>query len=293
MDGIEIIELDELKENKKKFPWGTIISFIVLILIIIGYFVYDIFFNREKIDKLFSVKQSTITINYNETYDLRKIFNLQNIQINDVYLNMKKNGIIDIDDFIIISGDKSGEVIFTATYKKQSYDITVIVTDGIELFERMSFLKNKVDMNKNSSKNVLEYLSLSNIDYDKIVFTTTDSNIAEVINGNIVTKNNEGNCKITATYNDMISEIIINIGNKYLYFIDNVELNTDSSYEIIEYLDYYNIALSNIVYKISDQSLVNIENGKIITSSKEGKTKISASYGDLYTEIVIDVNKVQ
>lgn len=43
MDNVEIVELDTKPVVKNKIPWGTIIVFIVLILLIGGYFIYDIF----------------------------------------------------------------------------------------------------------------------------------------------------------------------------------------------------------------------------------------------------------
>lgn len=287
MEEIEIIDI-KIPENNK-FPVGRLIAFLILILLIIGFFVYDIFFNKEVIERTFSFKNESITMNFNSVYDIDDLLNLTNLTVNDMKFTIN-NSLIYIDNYQLISKNTVGEVILTATYKDITDTIKIIIDDGIDKSIKLVFLKNSIDLNKNSRKNIHNYLKIQNINREDIVFSSSDTEVVNIVDGNIITSDVEGSSVVTAKYNDLETNIEIVVGNKYLYFNEEeVILDKNSKYEINDYLDVFGVNTNNIVYKVNDLSILYLESGEIFTRSKEGKAVITATYGDLEAKLNIIV----
>ena len=287
MEEIEIIDI-KIPENNK-FPVGRLIAFLILILLIIGFFVYDIFFNKEVIERTFSFKDESIIMNFNSVYDIDDLLNLTNLNVNDMEFTIN-NSLIYIDNYQLISKNTVGEVILTATYKDITDTIKIIIDDGIDKSIKLVFLKNSIDLNKNSRKNIHDYLKIQNINREDIVFSSSDTEVVNIVDGNIITSDVEGSSVVTAKYNDLETNIEIVVGNKYLYFNEEeVILDKNSKYEINDYLDVFGVNTNNIVYKVNDLSILYLESGEIFTRSKEGKAVIIATYGDLEAKLNIIV----
>ena len=175
MDNVEIVELDTKPVVKNKIPWGTIIVFIVLILLIGGYFIYDIFFYKEKVEVSFSFKNDSITMGLNSAYDLKDTIDFTNLGIESITFVLSDNQIVSLENNALISNTKVGEVTLTATYKDIVRTMNVIVSDGTE---------------KNN-----------------IVFKSSDNSLAYVDNGSIITRDKSGECTLKATIGDLDTEV--------------------------------------------------------------------------------------
>lgn len=289
MDNVEIVELDTKPVVKNKIPWGTIIVFIVLILLIGGYFIYDIFFNKEKVEVSFSFKNDSITMGLNSAYDLKDNIDFTNLGIESITFVLNDNQIVSLENNALISNTKVGEVTLTATYKDIVRTMNVIVSDGTDKTLSLKFLRSSIDLNDNSSKNVYEYLYLKNIDKSSVVFSSSDSTVAYIIGDNIITKGN-GETVISAKFGDITSSMKVVVGKKYLKFKDSeINLNNNSNTSVYDFLNMLGIEKNNIVFKSSDNSLVYVDNGSIITRDKSGECTLKATIGDLDTEVKVVV----
>ena len=265
-------------------------SFVILILGIVLFFVYDKFLKKEKVETIFDLRQEQIIMNYNQVYDLSNIVILKNIEQKELNIISSDTNLITIDNYKLISGNIDGEVNIILTYKKITKNLKVTINDGIDRTPKLLFLKNKIDLNKNYSKDIYDYLSVKNIDIEKIEFVSTNTNVAEVKNGKIDTFEKEGTAIIKAKYNDLETQFKIVVGSKYLYFKETeIILEKKKKYLITDYIDSLNVENTNIIYKINDLSIVYIEDGKLRTREKDGETIITASVGDLVTKAKIIV----
>ena len=289
MDNVEIVELDTKPVVKNKIPWGTIIVFIVLILLIGGYFIYDIFFNKEKVEVSFSFKNDSITMGLNSAYDLKDNIDFTNLGIESITFVLSDNQIVSLENNALISNTKVGEVTLTATYKDIVRTMNVIVSDGTDKTLSLKFLRSSIDLNDNSSKNVYKYLDLKNIDKSSVVFSSSDSTVAYISGDNIITKGN-GETVISAKFDDITSSMKVVVGKKYLKFKDSeINLNNNSNTSVYDFLNMLGIEKNNIVFKSSDNSLVYVDNGSIITRDKSGECTLKATIGDLDTEVKVVV----
>ena len=290
MDNVEIVDIKIPENNNEKFPIGTIMVFVILILGIVLFFVYDKFLKKEKVETIFDLRQEQIIMNYNQVYDLSNIVILKNIEQKELNIISSDTNLITIDNYKLISGNIDGEVNIILTYKKITKNLKVTINDGIDRTPKLLFLKNKIDLNKNYSKDIYDYLSVKNIDIEKIEFVSTNTNVAEVKNGKIDTFEKEGTAIIKAKYNDLETQFKIVVGSKYLYFKETeIILEKKKKYLITDYIDSLNVENTNIIYKINDLSIVYIEDGKLRTREKDGETIITASVGDLVTKAKIIV----
>lgn len=287
MDDIEIVELDT-NVVKNKIPWGTIIPFIVLLLIIGVYFIYDIFFKKENIVVDFNFKEESITMNYNSVYELKDNMAFENLDVNDIHFSIN-NDIVKLETNALISSMVDGEVLVTATYKNINRTMKVIVSSGIDTSISLNFLRNYIDLNKNGTKDIYEYLSIKNIDKSSIKFSSTNSTVAYVSDGKIISLD-EGETIIKAMYDEYETSIKVVVGDKYLLFKESeIVLESNKKYDVFEYLDMSDVEKTNIIFKSTDNSVSYVENNDIVTRGKKGECILSAEYLDLYTEIKIVV----
>ena len=290
MDDIEIVDIKIPENNNQRLPIGTIIVFVCLILGIVLFFVYDRFFKKENIERSFNLNQEQFAMTYNQVYNLSNLIILTNLELSNLQVTSSDNNIITIDNYNLISGNIDGEVNITITYKTITKNLKVIVNDGVDRTPKLSFSKNNIDLNKNFSKNIYDYLNIRNLDKNEILFSSSNIEVADVIDGKIVTFEKDGIAIIKAKYYDLESEIKIVIGNKYLYFKEEeFVLVKNSRYSITDYIDSLNIEMSNIIYKVDDLSVLYITDGQINTRNKNGEAIITVTSGDLVSKTKIIV----
>ena len=286
MDNIEIVDIKIPEDNNQKLPIGTIMVFVCLMLGIVAFFIYDKFLKKENIERNFNLNTEQITMSYNQVYDLSNVIKLNNLEKSDLKITSNNTNLIYIDNYSLISRENSGEVNISITYKKIVKNLKVTINDGIDRNPKISFTRNKIDLNINYSKSIYDYLNIKNINKEDIEFTSSNPLVAEIINGEIVTFDNDGTTTIKAKYNELEAELKIVVGNKYLYFKEeSFVLEKNKTYFINDYIESLNIELTNIVYKVDDLSILYIEDGKIKTREKSGEAIITATNDELVSKV--------
>lgn len=286
MDNIEIVDIKIPEDNNQKLPIGTIMVFVCLMLGIVAFFIYDKFLKKENIERNFNLNTEQITMSYNQVYDLSNVIKLNNLEKSDLKITSNNTNLIYIDNYSLISRENSGEVNISITYKKIVKNLKVTINDGIDRNPKISFTRNKIDLNINYSKSIYDYLNIKNINKEDIEFTSSNPLVAEIINGKIVTLDNDGTTTIKAKYNELEAELKIVVGNKYLYFKEEIfVLEKNKTYFINDYIESLNIELTNIVYKVDDLSILYIEDGKIKTREKSGEAIITATNDELVSKV--------
>lgn len=286
MDNIEIVDIKIPEDNNQKLPIGTIMVFVCLMLGIVAFFIYDKFLKKENIERNFNLNTEQITMSYNQVYDLSNVIKLNNLEKSDLKITSNNTNLIYIDNYSLISRENSGEVNISITYKKIVKNLKVTINDGIDRNPKISFNRNKIDLNINYSKSIYDYLNIKNINKEDIEFTSSNPLVAEIINGKIVTLDNDGTTTIKAKYNELEAELKIVVGNKYLYFKEEIfVLEKNKTYFINDYIESLNIELTNIVYKVDDLSILYIEDGKIKTREKSGEAIITATNDELVSKV--------
>lgn len=119
--------MEEFKENKSAII--TIVCFALIILGIVGYFVYDSFFKTNKIEKKFDITFSEVNLKVNEVKDIKNYITLENVELNEITFTSSDKDIAYIEDTSIVAPSKEGIATITATYKKIVKKITIKVGD--------------------------------------------------------------------------------------------------------------------------------------------------------------------
>lgn len=109
----------------------TIICFSLIIIGIVGYFVYDKFIKSNKIEKSFEISISEISLKINEVKDIKDYIELQNIELSDLSFTSSDKDIAYMEDTNIVAPSKEGVATITATYKKIVKKIIVTVGDAL------------------------------------------------------------------------------------------------------------------------------------------------------------------
>lgn len=171
----------------------------------------------------------------------------------------------------------------------QDFSITVLPLTGTITFKENTFY-----LIRDLYYDIEFEISPSTIHESNVVWRSSNPDVATVVNGR-VTGLKIGKTTITATLDNHVEtmELFVTVPLKKMEFNpDKIVLEIDETRNIpqIIYVPYDTTTQKNIKYTVSDNSIVQLEDG-IITGLKEGETSIIAKVNDIEAKLEVTVKR--
>ena len=162
----------------------------------------------------------------------------------------------------------------------------------LETINSIEFLQDEVEIEEGNSLKLDYKYNLE--DGASIEWKSSDTSIVEVDATGIITAKSEGQAIVTASYNDIVAQITVNVlkEKNRINFIEDVLNIVIGNMQDID-LNYHllnNATFEDINWNSSDTNIATVENGKI-TAISEGNVTITATYEDAEDTIEINVLK--
>lgn len=114
--------------EKNKGLTITIITFVFLIVGIIGYFTYDYIKTDNSVERKINFKSETLNLSLNETFDMRDYIDLVNVEYDSVKFTIDDKNIAIIDEHFLIVPKEIGETIIGAKYRNASDTLKIVIS---------------------------------------------------------------------------------------------------------------------------------------------------------------------
>ena len=180
----------------------------------------------------------------------------------------------------------------------KKYNFSDIIMNNTTIYAKLE-TKNKIEFLEDNLEIEAGYTVPLEYDYNLedgaiISWNSSAPDIVEVDSMGNITTNAEGQAIITASYNDIVASITINVlkaRNKIEFNDNNLSVVIGEKIDIdFDYHLLNNANVNDIVWSSSDNTIASVENGKI-TGITEGKVTITATYEDALDTIEVSVVK--
>ena len=224
-------------------------------------------------------KEKNIELSLGNTYNLGVKILPENATNKYYTLSSSNNNVVEISNDVLIT-KQTGTVIITATlFNGITTTCNVKVVEILP--ESIGLSKTAVTINTGDTYNLTATIKPSNTSNKNITWTSSNNEIATVVDGKITTYK-EGTAKITATTTNgkkatcTITVKKVNIKPTSIKLNKtSVNLTVGETTSIIATILPENATNKSIVWTSSDNSIAEINNGKI-TAKKAGTAKITA-----------------
>src|SRR5699024_8629997 len=153
----------------------------------------------------------------------------------------------------------------------------------------IEFLQDEVEIEEGNSLKLDYKYNLE--DGASIEWKSSDTSIVEVDATGVITAKSEGQAIITASYNDIVAQITVNVlkeKNRINFNEDVLNIVIGNMQDIdLNYHLLNNATFEDINWNSSDTNIATVENEKI-TAISEGNVTITATYED--AEDTIEIN---
>ncbi len=233
--------------------------------------------NGDKEDLYFV--NDTYAVIVNKQIDLE--LNSLNNTLNNITWNVSNPSVATVDDNGRLTAHKEGETIVTASLESGvSAQCKVLVQTNEIKAENIKLNKTNINLGINQTQTLSVKIYPENATDKKVTWISSDSNVVEVKNGIINTKN-YGKATITAMLPNGVKEICnVNVSEVKVESISldktNITLDIGATERLKISFTPAKADNKNITWKSSDESIAIINDG-FITAKKEGKTTITVT----------------
>lgn len=259
---------NNIEFNQENFFKKNIKKIIIIFLIIILVSLCIIFWQFRDTTNYFVYESLDLGVNQEYLIEFNHI-------PENILLKSSDSNIIKVEDKKVIAL-KEGTATIGLYSNNRLKDKLKINSKYIELQD--FDLKIDKTLNINSSNDITFSYTPTNSSNKNISIKSSDDNIIKIENGKIIA-NKEGNCKITATFNDIVKEYDISV----ITPVNNIRINesivsmkaNDSKQLTVTF--FPNEATDkNLTWVSSDNTIISVENGKI-TAKSAGMATITAT----------------
>ncbi len=224
----------------------------------------------------FRTEEFIAEIGLNYTLDLNYTLE-QGATYDDIVWSSSDESVIQINEDGTIMALTKGEAIITASYKNVSASIKVI---GFKDENALSFTLEEMTVEIGDVESLsLDYHLINNGKYENIEWKSSDQEIATVENG-VLTALAKGQIVITASYEDVQDNILINVLEPNRIDIVSSDISIKENKVQALDLDYFfndGATTDDIIWESSDSSIAYVENG-ILHAVSAGDVVITANY---------------
>ena len=233
--------------------------------------------NGDKEDLYFI--NDTYAVIVNKQIDLE--LNSLNNTLNDITWSVSNAKVATVDDNGRITAHKEGETIVTASLESGiSAQCKVLVQRNEIKAESIKLNKTKLNLGINQTQTLSAKVYPENATDKKVTWYSSDTNIVEVKNGVLKTKN-YGSATITVVLSNGIKETCsVTVSEVKIESISldktNITLDIGATENLKISLTPAKADNKNITWKSSDETVATVNDG-LITAKKEGKTTITVT----------------
>lgn len=180
------------------------------------------------------VPVTDLTLNTNEVslyvgyvYPMSVSISPYNATNKEVVWSSENTEIATVNKYGTIKGKKSGKTVVTATVDGKSSKVNVVVTDQKVKVSSISVSPNNSTIDLNQTLVLNTTILPSNATYESIEWSSSDGNIATVVDG-VVTGKSEGKVTITAKAGGKSGTAIVNVKKPYVA-VESLYLNATSA----------------------------------------------------------------
>ena len=233
------------------------------------------------------IAQDTLTLEIGEEYLVSCDYHfLDEATSENIIWESSDNEILSVENGKLVAL-KEGSATVTAAYADVSDTIVVVVlkNNSLDIKTEDTILKGKRSLDIE-----YEYYFNDEATSEDIVWTSSNANVAKVVNGK-VTAALEGDAIITAVYKNVSDSVTITVVPEDSFEFNDETLKIENT--ITEYtLQYswysYDKTEQDIIWQSSNEEVATVENG-VITINSCGETSITAICGDAADAILVKV----
>lgn len=284
------------KNGLTKVIWFLLIIVIILLAIVLINNISNSSSDEKNVIENVELNPKKETIYEGDTLQIEVIVTPN--EMSDKVVWESTNSLIATVDNGLVTGIKEGTIAIKAKVGDyEEYSIIEVKRKVIPV-EKIELVSEKTELIVGDASIVNATIIPVDATNQSIIWSSSDSNILEVDNGNILAKNS-GTATITAQIDDVSSNVTIIVKPKIIdvtslsFNVSKMSINTGESFTIVGTISPDNATDKVITWSSSDNSIATVSNG-VVKCLKAGTVTITgkSNNGKMATCIVTIKNKI-